>query len=280
MKTSTLTSLLVKIALLLMVAHASAQDLVGTRIDVQGTSFSDKMWLFSVPTCTYYFDNGWDGHKMFGSSMSPQIFAIEPDGYYQISCIPDVNNTYIGFSAGVDTTYMLTFTHQNIATRYNQLYLIDSVANKTIDIYQSGTTYTFTAMVTPEPVKRFKIVTSLPVVIIPPVPTDTIPVVIPPDTIETNPPAVDNPKDKDPKDKKDKTRKIKIYSSDKNIYIENPGMQKGKMKLCHAETGKVVKTVEFNADGTTVINANVPSGTYVVNGTTPSENVSVTIIIR
>lgn len=277
MKTTTLTSLLLKTALLLMTAHVSAQDLVGTRIDVQGARFSDQMWLFSVPSCTYYFDNGWDGYKMFGTSMAPQIFAIEPDGYYQVASIPDMNNTYIGFSAGIDTTYTFTFTHQNITTTYKQLYLIDSVANKTVDIYQTGTTYTFTALVTNEPVKRFKIVTSLPVVITPPAPTDTIQVVIPPDTIATNPPVADNPKDKD---KKDKTKKLKIYSSDKNIYIENHGSQKGKMKLCHAETGRVVKTSDFNAEETSVINANVPTGTYIVTGVTPSENVSTTIIIR
>lgn len=289
MKTTTLTSLLIKVALLLMVAHASAQDLVGTRIDVQGTRFSDQMWLFSVPSCTYYFDNGWDGYKMFGTTMAPQIFAIEPDGYYQVASIPNVNNTYIGFSAGVDTTYTLTFSHQNIAVSYQQLYLIDSVANKTVDIYPEGSTYTFTALVTPEPVKRFKIVTSLPVVIIPTVPKDTtkvvvppVPVVIPPAPVNTNPPVVDptNSKDKDKKDKADKTKKIKIYCSDKNIYVENPGKQKGKMKIIHAVTGRVVKSSDFNSEGTTVINANVPKGIYVVNGVTDSENASTTIVIR
>jgi phenylpyruvate tautomerase PptA (4-oxalocrotonate tautomerase family) len=287
MKTTTLTSLLIKVALLLMAAQASAQDLVGTRIDVQGARFSDQMWLFSVPSCTYSFDNGWDGYKMFGTSMAPQIFAYQLDGYYQVASVPNVNNMYIGFSAGVDTTYTLTFTHQNIANQYQQLFLIDSVANKTIDIYQTGTTYTFTALVTPEPVRRFKIVTSLPVVVIPPkdtipvvippAPIDTIPVVVPPAPIVVNPPTIDT---KNPKDKTDKTKKLKIYSSDKNIYIENPGKQKGKMRIIHAVTGRVVKTDDFNSEGTTIINANVPSGSYVVNGVTDSENVSTTIIIH
>src|ERR1035437_6307800 len=160
MKTITLKSLLVNMALLMIVSHAYSQDLVGTRIDVRGARFSDQMWLFSVATCTNDFDNGWDGFKMFGSPIAPQLFAIEPDGDYQVDAIPDFNNTYLGFSAGIDSVYTFTFTHENLAKDYQQLYLIDSVANKTVDIYQSGTTYTFTASITKKHVKRFKIVTS------------------------------------------------------------------------------------------------------------------------
>ena len=270
MKKITLKLLFIYLTLILMVSHVSAQDLVGTRIDVQGAQFSDQMWLFTVATCTYNFDNGWDGYKIFGASVAPQIFAIEPDGYYQVSSVPDVNNTYLGFSAGVDTAYTFTFTHENLAENYQQLFLIDSVANKTIDIYQTGTTYKFSAQTTPLPVRRFKIVTSLPpVVVIPTVPKDTVPVVSP-----INP---KNPKDKD---KKHHPKKIKIYNSGENIYIENPGKQKGKIKICHAVTGRVLKIADFNGDGTTIINARVPKGTYVVNGVTPLEDFSITIIIR
>ena len=85
MKATTLKLILLKLPLLLMVTRASAQDLTGTRIDVQGTRFSDQMWLFSVASCTYGFDNGWDGFKMFGTTLAPQIFAWEPDGYYQVA---------------------------------------------------------------------------------------------------------------------------------------------------------------------------------------------------
>lgn len=279
MKITTLKSLLFKLALLLMVANASAQDLTGIRIDVQGARFSDQMWLFSVPTCTYTFDNGWDGYKMFGTSDAPQIFAIEPDGYYQVSSVPDVNNTYIGFSAGVDTVYTLTFNNDNLAVSYQHLFLIDSVTNKTTDVYQTGSTYTFSALPTSKPVRRFKIVTSLPVVVIPPTaPKDTVPVVKPP----VVPPVVDpkNPKDKDKDDKNCPPKKLKIYCSGKNIHIENPGKQKGKMKLCHAQTGRVLRTVDFNAEGNYIINSDLPNGVYVVNGVTQSENISAVIIIH
>jgi len=253
MKTTISKALLVKLAIILLVANASAQNLTGTRIDVRGARFSDQMWLFSVATCTYGYDNGWDGYKMFGTPLAPQLFAIEPDGYYQIDVVPDVNNTYLGFLAGMDTLYTFTFTHQNLAARYQSLYLIDSVANKTIDIYQSGTTYAFSASATPEPIKRFKIVTSLPTFS---------------DVTQTNTVY------------QGKINKLLIYSSDKNIYIENPGKQEGKIKILNAGTGRIIKILPFNNDGTSIINANIPAGVYLVVGTTQTETVSTLVLIR
>ena len=257
MKTTTLKKTLLNLVLLIMITHVSAQDLVGTRIDVQGTRFSDQMWVFSVASCTYNFDNGWDGFKMFGTSMAPQLFAMEPDGYYQVASIPDVNNTFLGFSAGVDTSYTFTFTHQNLANRYQQLYLIDSVANKFVDIYTSGTKYHFTAQTTINPVKRFKIVTSKP--------TD----LNQSGSILTG---ISQPVSS--------TKNLKIYYADKNIYIENTAHQNGEMTLYNAASGKVIKNMNFNAEGTSIIDANLPGGIYVVKGVTLSENVTKKIIIR
>ena len=260
MKTSTLKLLLVDLALFLIVSHAYSQNLVGTRIDVQGQRFSDQMWIFSVPTCTYDYDNGWDGYKMFGTPLAPQLFAIEPDGYYQVAAIPDINNTVIGFSAGIDSVYTFTFTHQNVAMDYKQLYLVDSVANKIVDIYQSGTKYTFTASVTTNPVKRFKILTSNPGNLNG-TSNQTASV-----TTGIDQPTLNN-------------KNLKVYYSNKKIHIENAGNQKGTMILCNAETGKVCKTENFNSDSMSVIDSNVPVGIYVVNCITQSDKVSEKIII-
>jgi len=241
----------------MMLAHSTAQDLTGTRIDVQGSRFSDQMWLFSVASCTYYFDNGWDGFKMFGTSLAPQIFAWEPDGYYQVASIPDVNNTYLGFSAGIDSFYTFTFIHQKLDARYKKLYLIDSVAKKVVDIYSTGTKYSFTCQTTAQPVKRFKIVTS------------------------------------DPGDLSDQTnstvtgesqsilkeKKIKIYYSNKNIYIQNAGNQNGKLTLSSAVTGRIIKTVNFSSHVLTVIPTDVPVGIYIIHDVTLAENVTSKILV-
>jgi hypothetical protein len=261
MKITTLKSMLLMMALLMLVSQAFSEDLVGTRIDVQGARFSDQMWLFSVATCTNDFDNGWDGFKMFGSPLAPQLFAIEPDGDYQVDAIPDFNNTFLGFSAGIDSVYTFTFTNENLAKDYQQLYLIDSVANKTVDIYQSGTKYTFTASITTAPVKRFKIVTSNPTVL-----NDSTNTTSSVTTVLNLP--------------NSGGKNLRIYYSDKNIYIENAIAQKGRLVLCSAETGRVIKTVNFNSDDRAIINTDAPRGVYVVNCITQSDNVSSKIIIN
>jgi len=140
---------------------AGSAGKVYTIIDVKGSRYADKMWIFSEPTCTHGFDNGWDGTKTIGSSLAPQLFSMEKDGNYQVNTVDDINETEIGFQAGEDKQYTLTFTHSNLKQRYNAVYLIDLLENKTIDITQSGSTYSFVTHSTSTPVKRFKIVTSI-----------------------------------------------------------------------------------------------------------------------
>jgi hypothetical protein len=288
MKTITFKSLLVTSILFLFELQGFAQS-VGIRIDVQSANFSDKMWVFAIPTCTRLFDNGYDGFKMFGSPTAPQIYAAEATGNFQIDAIPDLNNTYIGFIAGMDTTYTLTITSQYLSTYYQSLYLIDSIANKTVDIYASGITYTFTAT-NKSAINRFKILTSLP---IPPVivkdTVPTTPVVIPPivvtvtDSIISNPivvpPTTTLPQTAvDGKKGNNNQQKLKIYNYGETLYIENHG-KKGKIKIFNAFTGKVIKDVDFNADGITIIQSGVKKGTYIINGITPTEEVKKTILI-
>ena len=197
MKTSTLKTLFVTLVLALISVSTQAQLLTSVRIDVQGSRYSDQMWVFSVPICTRDFDNGWDGYKMYGTSLAPQIFGMEPNGNFQIDAVPTFENTYIGFWAGEDTTYTFRFNNENLSLRYTQLYMIDSVANKVVDIFATGTKYTFSVKPTAAPVKRFKFVTTNPtVVVIPPVvvPVDTVvvipPVVVPVDTVVVIPPVI------------------------------------------------------------------------------------------
>jgi len=132
-----------------------------TIIDVKGSRYTDKMWIFSIPQCTRNFEQGWDGYKMFNSTKTPQLFAIEEDGNFQVNSIPDMNKSYLGFRAGEDTSYTLTFTHYNLELSSKELYLVDLLENKVVDIYASGSQYTFVAHHTFMPVKRFEIVTSL-----------------------------------------------------------------------------------------------------------------------
>jgi len=140
---------------------SSVDSTVITIIDVQGTRYTDKMWIFSIPQCSRDFEQGWDGYKMFNSTKTPQLFAMEETGNFQVNSIPDIDKSYLGFRAGEDTSYTLTFTHFNLELSSKELYLVDLLENKIVDIYASGSKYTFNVHHTFMPVKRFEIVTNL-----------------------------------------------------------------------------------------------------------------------
>ncbi len=164
MKTTTIKSILVAFMLLFTLTQITAQDLVGIRIDVLGSRYSDKVYLFSVPTCTRYFDNGWDGYKMVGTnSVAPIIYADEPGGKFQVDAVPNLHETDIAFKAGEDSQYTLSFYSENLARYYKTLYLVDLQENNVIDLMTDpNVTYTFNVEQTPQPVIRFRVYTVLP----------------------------------------------------------------------------------------------------------------------
>lgn len=270
---------------MIIVFGASAQDLVGTRIDVnKGSNYTDNVWFYTVAACTNNFDNGWDAFKEIGSSRIPQLFAMESDGNYQVDATSNINNTYLGFISGQDSVYTLTFSHQNIALGYASLYLIDSVANKTIDVYADGANYTFTAN-NKKAVRRFKLVSELPQTAIVQKPDTIIPTVIigATSTVVTTstPRNVSLAQNGNGNDANVyKTKKIKIYTAEKMIVVNNADKKKGELSIYNSATGKLLKKAEFNADGTTVIPTDEAYGTYVVYAATQTEELSKTVILR
>jgi hypothetical protein len=224
---------------------SSAADApVCSRIDVAGAHYSDRMWLFVNDSCTHNFDNGWDAFKMTGSALSPQLFAREADGDYQINAVNDMNGMRLAFQAGEDTQYTLTFTHQNVESRYAGVYLVDSVANKTIDVTVSGTQYVFDATSTPSPVNRFRIV------------------VRPKDSIGS-----------------DTSFKVKVFSFNGTIYIDNLWASSGQMMI-YDVSGHLMKAMTFGANCITAYNSWLIPGVYIVRCSAGSEQVTNRILIR
>jgi hypothetical protein len=127
------------------------------RIEVLAEKTSDQMWFFVDQSRSRKFDNGWDGRKLLGSSLSPQLYAMEDDGFYQIDALNDLNNCEIGFKRGVDTEYTLKITHNNLNKMYSNIYLQDLVENKVVDVTQSGVEFKFSAQSNPTITKRFKL---------------------------------------------------------------------------------------------------------------------------
>ena len=222
----------------------SNTDLISTRIDLTGQHYSDRMWIFTEPSCTRNFDNGWDGRKMLGSSLAPQIFAIEPDGDYQVNSVSDMHNTDLAFQAGDEVEYTLKFTHENIQRQYAGVYLVDLVENKTVDVTQSGSTYTFATAQSDAPAKRFKILTR---------------------SYEKGAP--------------DKETQVKIFTAPGRVFVHNLSTFKGECTL-YDIAGRAIKIAPFEANAVTEVLNNLTPGAYVVNTITNGEKVSKRVIVQ
>jgi hypothetical protein len=222
----------------------SATGRVSTLIDVKGAHANDRMWIFSEPTCTRGFDNGWDGPKMLGTSLSPQLYAVESDGNYQVNAVADMNDTQLAFQAGSDVEYTLTFTHQNLKRYYPGVYLVDAVENKIVDITETGSTYTFAAATTPEPVNRFRIVTRY-----------------------------------YEKDAPDESSSLKVFSAKGMIFVHNFSNRNGDAML-YDVSGHYIKKIPFSSNGITIVRAGVVPGAYVAKCITETEEVTKRIIVR
>lgn len=225
----------------------ATDEKVITRIDVTSKQSADRMWIFTEPTCTRNFDNGWDGYKMMGSVVNPQLFAMEADGNYQINAVPTINETYLGFQAGQDTDYTLKFTQLNVASTYNKLYLMDLVDGHIVDITADGSEYSFKASSTPQAVKRFKIVADV-------------------DNSTGNTEIVNN--------------NLKISHSNETIYIENRSDQRGTCTIYDLK-GVAIKINLFDAQKVSLISTRglIP-GVYLIKAGNGIVQVTEKIIIR
>lgn len=220
--------------------------LTNTRVDLIGEHFSDRMWIFSNPNCTRSFDNGWDGKKMLGNTQVSQLYSIENDGIYQINAVNDMNESYIGFQPGIDTNFKLVFNHENTSSIYAGIYLVDLFANKTVDISQSGSEYSFTASPT-DVTKRFKIITQ---------PTG---LVVPSDN---------------------QNSKLRIFDTEEGIYVENFSNNSATFVLCNV-AGKIMQEITINENSTkTISTKNLTPGVYIAKSETDSEKLIQRFIIK
>lgn len=228
---------------------AQSSEKAYTRIDVTGSRFADRMWIFSESTCTHGFDNGWDGYKFIGSGLTPQIFAMESVGNFQVNSVDNINNTELGFKAGEDSIYTMRFTNENLDKIYNEMYLIDLLENTTTDISMSGAEYTFKAKPTTEPVKRFKITTTI-----------------------QHPTSIINTSIKN-------NSNVKVYNSKNIIFIDNKSNVAGDLILCDI-AGVVFKKVHFDPNGLTTIPVNLAVGTYIAKAITTEGEIVEKLIIK
>jgi len=220
---------------------------VATRLDVKGTNFTDKMWIFVDPTCSAANDNGWDGIKIFGDPAVTQIYALEDDGgVYQICARNCIHETNIAFKPGNDTNFTLKFTHQNISSLYNKLYLIDIVANRVIDVTATASEYSFTATAS-DPVKRFKVVTS----------TGT---------------TTDN-------DRTQVNNNIDVYTVNNKVIINNRNSEKANIAL-YDEIGRCLTNAIAESESSIELPVSLSKGVYLIHLNVFGNKLTKRIIVR
>jgi hypothetical protein len=214
------------------------------RIDLKTDSvIVDRMWIFNEESCTRSFDNGWDGPKMLPANGIPALCAMEEDGIYQVNSVNDLNNSRLGFQKGNATNYSLEFYSENLGLRYSSVYLLDEIENKVVDISNAkGTIYSFSPTSAESLQERFRIVTY---------------------SSGNEEPGTES--------------QIKIFSSKGHILVDNKSSSNGEA-MVYEISGRKVKQKKFFGQSITIID-NLPSGTYIVRGTSPKETVATCIVV-
>ena len=217
---------------------------VSTRIDVISDNSTDRMWVFSDSNCSRSYDNGWDGRKILGSTLSSQIYAVEKDGNYEIDAVNDMNETIIAFKPSLDSNYKLIFNHENIENSYETVFLQDLTNNAITDVTTTGSVYAFTAVPNSEGSKRFKLITASR------------------SNIEEN------------------NTKLKIFSSQNAIIIRNETAFSGQY-IIYNVSGVEINFASIEAKGvTTIEKSNFAPGIYIVKAIAGDEKAVSKLIIE
>lgn len=295
MKKINYTPILVVLILALNLSFISAQEYTSSTIDVRGSRYGDTMWMFTVPGTSDSFDNGWDGVKMLGTSLAPQIYGIGPDKIYQVFTTDNIDETVIGFVPGEDNQYTFTFTHYSLEMTYKELYLVDRVANVTVDIYAQGATYTFSCAAGNQ-VDRFSIIAVLNSAVVEE-PVDNDPISNPGDTVAPEEPVVEEPVVEEPvveepvveepvvvtpietKPGKGSGKPKKVVSTyGGTVVIDNTKDIGAIVSIYDVYSGRLLGQYQVNEGDYSTQDTNLPSGAYIVNVRTATSQTSTRVL--
>lgn len=226
------------------IGKSKANQLSSTKIMVQSnTNKADAMWIFSGEGLSHGFENGYDGEKMVGSTLNPQIYAVEASGNYQVDAVDAIDGTIISVKPGADSVYTLSFEHNDVRSQYPELYLIDLQTGFVTDISESGSQYTFAVNSTSN--QRFKLATT---------------------ATTTDSPDVRN-------------TLLKVYANGNCITINNATSENGHLEILNM-AGQRIKTWTFNANSTVSLQPQLSSGSYIVKAITPKQQKVQRIIVN
>lgn len=110
------------------------------RMHVYGlNSGADRAYVIEKQGCSQGYDNGYDAENIFVDNLV-NIYTQEEFGQMEVSFSDDIDSTYIGLAAGVDSVYTLTIG----ALEGKGLYLRD-LTNDSVMPLSDGLRYTFVA---------------------------------------------------------------------------------------------------------------------------------------
>ena len=101
------------------------EEPVVLKIYVSDSQHDDRVILLEREDFSRGFDNGWDGEKFQINAVktAPRLFAINlTGGKEEISAIPDIDGTVIGFRPGTESDYTISFDYNG----EESLYLYDN----------------------------------------------------------------------------------------------------------------------------------------------------------
>ncbi len=102
-------------------------------------SGADRMYVIQYANTTRGYDNGYDAKNIIAQGQA-NIYTNEPEGQMEISVADQIDSTFIGFAAGEDSEYTLTFT----SLVGQDMYLHDLESDSLFLITEEGQ-YTFSA---------------------------------------------------------------------------------------------------------------------------------------
>jgi hypothetical protein len=102
-------------------------------------SGADRMYLIQDSICTVGYDNGYDAPKQMMSGLM-NIYTNEAHGKMEISATDQIDGMYLGFMAGEDDSYQMTFT----SLIGEALYLYDIEQDTLVEMSDGGQ-YVFNA---------------------------------------------------------------------------------------------------------------------------------------
>ena len=122
-------------------AEEQKPDFQRVRLHVTSeNSGADRMYIIQDSLTTSGYDNGYDAPKQMADNLM-NIYTNEPFGKMEISSTNNMDGMYIGFKAGDDSEYTMTFT----SLIGDSLYLYDSEMDTYVEMIELGQ-YQFSAI--------------------------------------------------------------------------------------------------------------------------------------